>query len=117
MIVIKNAQNIQYMNSTFEIMTVKGHLLDIFNIFNFTLYNVSFDHINTIERNQINKLRLGGCIRTENVLSREITFLKISNVFSDETTVGIKIIDISMGITSLIVQYDKTIFDYKVKVK
>ena len=115
MILIHNAQIIEYINSTFETTIVKSHLLSILNILYFNLYNVSFESINAVERNKMIKTYLGGCIRTENVLERKIIFLKISNVYSDETTVGIKIIDIQTGIDSLIIQNNRTSFDFQVK--
>ena len=64
-------------------------------------HNVTFTDLNMVERKSLLKLNLGGCIRTMNILHRKIIKLVVNNVYSDETNVGLKIIDYNSNINSL----------------
>ena len=66
------------------------------------LKNVSFTDLNMVEKKSQVKLNLGGCVRTLNILQREIIQLIVINAYSDETNVGIKIIDNFPNINFLI---------------
>lgn len=49
--------------------------------------------INSNDLRDPNRQKLGGCIRTFNILYRNITGLIVDSVYSDLTTVGIILID------------------------
>lgn len=81
-------------NVTFEQSSIKGNFFNIVNSLELNIKSVSFLSINkNYERNSKTKFYLGGCLRTINIVKRNITKLSVVDVFSDRTTVGLKIID------------------------
>ena len=81
-------------NLTFEFSSIIGHFLNIVNSVELLMISVSFISINKdYERNSKTKFYLGGCVRTINVIRRNITSLVVIDAFSDQTTAGLKIID------------------------
>lgn len=68
-----------------------------------------------VDRTLKYKFQLGGCIRTLNIVQRIINYLEISNCYSDETNVGIKLIDDTNIINLILIAYNKSMLDFQVK--
>ncbi len=79
-------------NSFFANNVIQGHFLDIIKA-----SELYFKRVSCIDINQNpsleEKLLMGGCFKTKNILSRNFEEIIIQNVFSGRTNVGIKIID------------------------
>lgn len=103
-------------NLIFESSSIKGHFLNIVNARDIIMKFVSFVSINKdYERNSKTKFYLGGCVRTINVIRRNITNLIVIDTFSDQTTAGLKIIDhIIEDIYDRFKILDQTAFEFKV---
>lgn len=81
-------------NLSFEVSSIKGHFLNIVNSLELIMKSLSFLSINKdYERNSKTKFYLGGCVRTVNVIRRNISNFIIIDAFRDVTTAGLKIID------------------------
>lgn len=79
-------------NTNFIQNTIQGHLVEISNIPKIEFYNIRCAFTNP-EINIDEKLKLGGCFRTKNIVSRKFEKVFVEDSFSGKTTVGIKIID------------------------
>jgi hypothetical protein len=66
------------------------HILETEEIF---LDQITCQNINSMDLRKLSTQKFGGCIRTFNVLFRNINRLIVDNIYSDLTTVGIIIID------------------------
>lgn len=87
-------------NSFFENNKIQGHLIDISKTLKINFKNV-FCLNNNQNPSPNEKLLMGGCFRTRNIISRNFESIRIFSCFSGKTSVGIKIIDESQEIEYL----------------
>ena len=89
---------------------VKGHAVNIISALNLSIFdtNCSISNSSSSARDII-YYSVGGCFRSQNIINRNFTNMRVFDSFSDKTTYGLIIIDDSDALQSLITSNNLTV--------
>lgn len=96
---LSNFKNITISDSNILNLITNAYIVHVLESEEFHIDNLVFLMINSYDLRNSNSQKFGGCIRTFNILYREINGLITESSYSDLTTVGIIIIDNFFDIT------------------
>ena len=92
---------------------VKGHTVNVISVINLTILdtNCSISNSSRSARNII-YTSIGGCFRSQNIIKRNFTNIRVFNSFSDKTTYGLIIMDDSGALESLITNNNLSVSEH-----